>query len=775
VSNLPLLTRVTLAFAAGLLVAYHAPAPVALPAAAAAALLLPLAAGRARAPLLPLLAFLLLGIHAGTGSARQAAADCRQHIPDGARLQVFGTFESLAVAGAATVFRADSLRVAGRRLDCRGGVRALPPRAASAPVGAGVPVVAWGRWWAIPSERASPRRPERAGTLSLDSLRVRDGQPLRRVQRARGAAQERIRRLYGDRAPVAEALLLARSTALDPDLRDRFARAGLSHLLAISGLHVGLIAGGLLLLGNLLRLPRRRAALLAAGATVAYVGFLGAPHAASRAALQVVLLLSARMLQRPARPFALLAAAALILLALDPLAILDAGFQLSFAGAAGLVALRQQLQTALPTSLGRYLRDGLVTSIAATAATAPIAALHFGLVAPAGILANFAAVPLTALAVPAMVLSIAASALSWDLALLLAGGADLILALLEATASLAAALPAGHALVHRDAVLASLGATAVFLLLRRQLHAAAPPPGRPSQRRHSTLRFTLAAAPALALFLAWPAALRFGAGAVLEIHAIDVGQGDAFAIRSPAGRWILVDAGPASDRFDAGRARVIPYLLRRGANRLEAMVLTHPDADHIGGAASIIRALDVRAVIDPALPAGKPLYLDLLHTAAGRNIRWIPGRSGQQFHFDGALLTVLYPDSLALLDANGHWNDLSVVFKLEYGAFAALFLGDAPAAVEEALARAHGAELRADVLKVGHHGSRTSTSEALLESARPAIALIGVGRRNRYGHPDGGVLDRLSAYDVRVLRTDMRGAIVVKARRDGITQVVTTR
>jgi competence protein ComEC len=583
----------------------------------------------------------------------------------------------------------------------------------------------------------------------------------------RASIQQRFQLIFPRRSALAEAMILARKEGIDPEQRDRFARAGLAHLLAISGLHVGLIAGVLLLLGGILRLSPRATALGTIAATIAYVLFLGAPHAATRAALQVTLALLGRIWQRPADPFSLIAAAALLLLILDPLALLDAGFQLSFAGTAGIIALRRRLLDAIPGRLGRPIRESVAVSIAATLATAPITVVHFGQIAPIGVLANLLAIPVTGVAVPAIVVALGASFLATSLARFLGGAADLLLTLLDAIAAGAAAVPGGQLLIPRDAIFGWALAALLASLLAGRLA------GRGREVR-PLVRRAIAAAAVLALLTAWPLAARRLHDGRLEVHAIDVGQGDALAIRTPAGRWILVDAGPGGQGYDAGRARVVPFLLRQGARRVDALILTHADSDHIGGAGAILDAFEVGLVIDPGVAVGKSLYRELLHRAQRGRLRWIAARAEQEIRIDDVVIQVLQPDGPEL-DESRSTNELSVAFRLEYGQFGALFLGDAPAAVEEELVARHGAALRADLLKVAHHGSTTSTAEALLEVAAPRFAVISVGRRNRYGHPAPEVLERLERREIAVLRTDLAGTITLRAGRDGRVDVVTQR
>ncbi|MGH7506871.1 MAG: ComEC/Rec2 family competence protein, partial [Longimicrobiales bacterium] len=317
---------------------------------------------------------------------------------------------------------------------------------------------------------------------------------------------------------------------------------------------------------------------------------------------------------------------------------------------------------------------------------------------------------------------------------------------------------------------AALVGVALAILLARRLAAhgsAGSPP-------HRAMRRIAAAATIAAAVIAWPIAVRLAGDGALRIFAIDVGQGDALAVRTPAGRWIVIDAGPRTDRFDAGRARVVPFLLQHGARRIDLLVLTHPHADHIGGAQALFEAFDVAAVVDPAVPAAYDLYLGTLAAARAEESRWLAAREGRVLRVDDVVLEFLAPDS-ASLDARDDPNDYSVVFRLSFGRFRALFLGDAPEAVEEAIVAEHRTAVASQVIKVGHHGSRTSTGEALLEAAAPGIALVSVGERNRYGHPDPGVMARLARRGVRILRTDQRGTVTLRATAEAEIELLTSR
>ncbi|MGH7477392.1 MAG: DNA internalization-related competence protein ComEC/Rec2, partial [Longimicrobiales bacterium] len=588
---------------------------------------------------------------------------------------------------------------------------------------------------------------------------------------ARGAAQRRLRALFPERAPLAEALVLARTESLAPAVRDRFVAAGLAHVLAISGMHVGVIAAGLALLARVLRVRAALAGLAAAGGSLAYVAFLGAPHAACRAGLQLALLFGARLLQRPSDSTALIAAAAITLLAYEPLALGQPGFQLSFAGTVGIVRWAKPIGSmlgALPTGA----RQALAAGLAATLATGPIAAWHFGQAAPIGLPATLIAAPLLSVALPGLALALFAAAIHPDAGAFLAGAPDLALAALDVVASAAARVPYGQFAVSRPEAVAWAGACLLPFVLAR----IAP---RALGTARAGMRAGVLLAAGVASLTVLPAAHSLTRAGQLELHMLDVGQGDAIAIRTPGGRWILVDAGPAGERFDAGRSRVVPFLRRQGVSRLDLLVLTHPDLDHVGGAPAVLRWIGASRVIDPIRPAGRDAYLESLAEARRSGTQWLAARAGTRVMLDGAVLEILAPLPTGVgaqrhVDGGGAANDYSVVVRLVFGEFDALLMGDAPAAVEAALLGA-GQGRRVEVLKVGHHGSATSTSAAWLAATRPQLALIPVGRRNRYGHPNRLVLARLERAGARVLRTDEHGGVSIVARKDGGYAVRTER
>jgi competence protein ComEC len=371
--------------------------------------------------------------------------------------------------------------------------------------------------------------------------------------------------------------------------------------------------------------------------------------------------------------------------------------------------------------------------MAAQLAVLPIALAHFNQLSTVGVLANLAVVPLAGLATVLGLVAIAAAVMSAALAGWLLAATWPILLLLRGVVALAAAVPGavvnlpapGPAAVTSYVTALGLGLAAWHL---RATH-------RRRARPLAGLAVTLAVASGLATL--WPA-LRPADG-TLRVSVLDVGQGDAIVVEGPGGGAVLVDAGGGGPyRLDAGERVVAPFLWNRGVLRLTAAVVTHPDADHAGGMTAVRERFTVREPWDGSVGAG-PLALG------------------------GARLTPL------AAAAEGR-NDGARVLRLDLGLFSVLLASDVEAAGEQALASS-GVPLGATVLKVPHHGSRTSSGPAFVAAVRPAIAVVSVGRRNPYGHPDDDVLARLAAAGADIYRTDRDGAILIET--DGRILTVT--
>ncbi|MFZ5623301.1 MAG: DNA internalization-related competence protein ComEC/Rec2, partial [Gemmatimonadota bacterium] len=689
-------------------------------------------------PAVTLLALLFGRLH-GDIARLEAAGACAVRIPEGRVALRVRVAEPVGDGGG---------RIEVRPLDagCSGTVAARWPAGSSAPAGT-VSRVA-GRWIA---DRAGFARPR--GMLVVQETRPVGAEPTL-SDRLRNRITRSAERLYGQRAPMVEALIVGRRADLAPELRQGFSRSGLVHLLSISGFHIGLLAGWIVLLLRAAGLSRVRALVAGAGVAALYVVFLGWPSPAARAAVLAALLALGLIRQRRARADALLATSCLLVMIVDPWAVTDMSGWLSVAALWGAVTFSRWSDRALGPSVGWRT---LASSVGATLATAPITAATLGSVALGGVLLNFAGIPLAAVAVPGVLLSLLADGICRPLAASLAAGSGAALDLLERTAVWGGNLPGGW-------FPTATGARAALPWLLLLAFALWPVRARctwPEALR----RWAWCGAAALWLGLGSDlAALGGNASGTLALHLLDVGQGDAAAIRTPGGQWVLVDAGPRFRGDDAGRRVVIPFLRRHGVRRIAAIVISHAHADHVGGASAVLEQWPAALVLEPGVRFDDPLYLDWLADVGQRGLRWHRGRPGDGFELDGVRFRLLHPDP-----AWGRYgedlNEDSLVLLVEYGEFQALFAGDVGFPAEAVL---RGRVGRVDVLKLGHHGSAGSTGDVWLDELHPCVAVASVGR-NTYGHPAPATMERIRVRGIVFRRTDRDGTVTVTTDGSSMT------
>jgi beta-lactamase superfamily II metal-dependent hydrolase len=256
-------------------------------------------------------------------------------------------------------------------------------------------------------------------------------------------------------------------------------------------------------------------------------------------------------------------------------------------------------------------------------------------------------------------------------------------------------------------------------------------------------------------------------GDELQVHVLNVGQGDSILIIAPGGKSVLVDAGvPGSGRV------VLDAMKRYGVDHLDLMVATHAHADHIGGADEVMRRTKVSTVLDSKVPNSTKNYEDFLSAINETGAKYVPASPGQKFDLGGgATMTVLAPiqpffTKDQLRSGANEPNANSVVTRLDYGDFSMLLTGDAEAETEERL-MSKGANIKAKVLKVGHHGSRYASSEKFLRQGGFEAAIISDGPDNRYGHPSQDALDRLKHLGVKLYRTDLEGEVTILSHGSG--------
>jgi competence protein ComEC len=647
---------------------------------------------------------------------------------------------------------------AGDRVRLSGALRPLPHRRNPADFD-------YGAWL----ERRGVRSTFSGYDSTAVALIAREPGPLDRFA---NAARRHVRRTLALHVPAEEAravlaaLLLADRTGIDPATREAFAATGLMHLLAISGLHVLLVGMALYrLLKSVLhrlRWPWRRVEGFRAAVTLALLGAYilatGAPASAVRALVMAAVLIVGVALERSANTLNALGLAALVLLLARPTFLFDAGFQLSFAAVGAIVVFMPLFERWTPLRWRarqpwKWTTQMVLVSLAATLGTMPVLLWHFGRLPLAGLVLNLAAIPATALTLGSGLLMVLGAPLPGVAALAGASaqvGAEALLGVSRAGAEWLAWSDVGGTVRSGWGLGALVGGLVALAL--------AP---RPRHRWRA-----LGAAGALGCVAVWLPVLLGEARPTLDVLFFDVGQGDAALVTLPNGRTLLVDAGVRDPYTDQGERTILPHLRHTGTDRLDAVVVSHPHADHLGGLPTLLRAVRIAQVVHNGHNYESRLFAEADSLSRALGVRSRAVAAGDTLALDPTVhIHVLAPPHAPHPDEPA--NHGSVVLRLTYGATTFLFTGDAEAEAEHALADRYGELLRSDVVKVGHHGSRTSSTEPFVERVGAGIAVVSVARRNRYGLPSAEVLERWTEAGAEVLQTWESGAVWL--RSDGRT------
>jgi competence protein ComEC len=548
----------------------------------------------------------------------------------------------------------------------------------------------------------------------------------------------------GERRALLTGIVLGEDDGIDPAQHDAFESSGLLHLLAVSGQNMAITAVGVVTLARIVGVGRLVGEAVAILVVLSYALAVGWQPSVVRAAVAGVLASLAWIVARPRDRWHALAIGALVLLCWLPSSALEPGFQLSFAAVAAIfVALPRMSGVPEAYPVPRGLWDLVSVAIACGVVTAPIVWLHFGMVALWTVPANVAAEP----AMPSLIgLSLGAAAIDPVLpgaAAALAWLAGWCAAWIALVARVVSGWPSAE-VRSPVAVVAGLGVIATALVIRRL----------PGYRRRTA---TVGVVSVLLALGAAACALRpaphWTPPAGLRVTVLDVGQGDGVLVEAP-GAAVLVDEGPPE-------ADVAGQLRRLGLRSLTALVLTHPQRDHIGGAAGVIRALRVETVLDPALAVRGPEYDEALAAARQRAVPVVDARAGDVYRLGLLRLSVLWPDDPGLPGEDPNLN--AVVILASFGATDILLTADAESDVTRRL------RLRpVEILKVAHHGSEDPGLPDLLRVLRPRLAVISVGVGNDYDHPRPETIAALSAVPgLTTLRTDVNGRIVIES--DGRT------
>lgn len=580
-------------------------------------------------------------------------------------------------------------------------------------------------------------------------------------------------------ATVLEGILWGDRGQLPAAVRQEFSDTGTVHVLTTAGLHLGIFAALVTWLLVRLPIPRLVRTGIVICASWAYAALAGLHVPTIRAATMLTAGAIAYESGRGRSASAVLAAAAFAVALPHPLALLSPSFSMSFACVGGIALLSPALRDAglnddcgLPPRIIELAR----TSLAVQIAMWPFQALYFDAFTPWAVFANLVVVPLVGIIMALGGALLTATAVCPPLLAPFSNLAWWMLSFMIAVVDKFASLPHAHVDVPPP--------THMFLILYWLALAAAAWTLRDASRRQHLIRWAAPAAAALVLAYVAPG-IREALDTDLRVDAIDVGQADCILIRAPGMHAMLIDGGGRLERSGSNKVvaqpigdiiaarTVMPFLLRHWVLHLDAVVLTHPHGDHAGGLPVILARENVGVLYDSAQLYGGPAYQRALDVVRQRHTRYRVARRGESFDLGSTtLVKILEPELPLITGSSSDINNNSVVLRVEFGKVAVLLTGDAQSEAEARMLAHGGGDLRADILKVGHHGSAYSSTPAFLAAVHPKFAIISCGLHNVFGHPSPLTLAALRDAGARIYRTDLDGG--VEGETDGTHLLIRT-
>lgn len=573
--------------------------------------------------------------------------------------------------------------------------------------------------------------------------------------------------MKGDEANFLIGLLLGDRTDISEEIKKAFTNTGTIHVLAVSGSHVILVVTIIYIVLGLLRFPNKPKILITILALMYYTFLTGASPSIVRASIMSGIVLVGKFFEEKTDSYNVLGLSAVIMFLYDPKQLFDVGFQLSFSAVFSMVYFYPKLNSLvkkIPEPLEEFkiitpVWQLFALSLAAQIGTIPFTAYYFGKVSLISLFANLLVVPLVGVIVTIGLAGALFGVISMGIASIFSEANNLLAWFTLTFVKLAEQVP--YAVVNtatfglEETGLYSLVITWLFNVKDRVLH---------KRMLFGLLLFAIGV-----LYTS----IVFDEEKKLKVTFLDVGQGDGAVVELPTGETIVVDAGPISASYNAGEKIIGPYLRRSGISTIDAIITSHPHADHLGGVPYLMRHFTVKQTIDADQRLNSKLFFE--YDELEKVIDQLTVRAGMVKAFDNLRIYFLHPTGRFIdydsSDGYADVNESSVVFKLQYGATSFLFMGDAEIESEEHISRTYQEFLDSDVVKAGHHGSSTSSTEGLIRYATPDYVVVSVARFNKFKHPSKTVIRRFEEKNAKVLRTDQEGAIIFESDGTSIQRV----
>ncbi|HOU17130.1 MAG TPA: DNA internalization-related competence protein ComEC/Rec2 [Candidatus Marinimicrobia bacterium] len=562
--------------------------------------------------------------------------------------------------------------------------------------------------------------------------------------------------MSGEQNAILKALIVGVRGEISDETNQAFVDTGVVHVLSVSGMHVVYVTMVIMLILGFLRIPKKPKMVLAILGLGFYALMVDLRPSVNRAVIMAILTLIAQGWEKRANVYNTIAAAALIQSLFDPLQIFDMGFQLSFMAVISIVYVYRQLEYLLPLPLktsnikNRRLREIwqlFLVSLSALLGTIPITVFYFQRIPIISLVTNLAVVPLVGL-IGGLGFGQVILGFLWSGFNLTFGEVQtLLISLLTQIVKISGRVPIAYLTIP---AISLAGVYFGYLILLILLNL-----DKKRVQKVALFGFLIGIN-----FLIWTQNL---SKPVLQVTFLDVGQGDAIFLEFPNRETMLIDTGDRTFRRDYGELTIAPFLKRKGFQRIDYLALSHPHNDHIGGAPYLMRNFQIGEIWEPDISASSQIYREI-HTLA--DSLQIPIRhlyAGDCFPLAESLTVfVLHPSKAFLESHPPGFNDYSNVLKISYRQIDFLFCGDVEKFSESYLNLWH-TTLQSEILKVPHHGSSTSSSQTFLEQITPDLAVISVGKNNKFRHPSAGTIARYEALGTEIHRTDLSRALIINS------------
>lgn len=545
------------------------------------------------------------------------------------------------------------------------------------------------------------------------------------------------------------AILLGDKDKLSEDIQESFKTSNLSHMLAVSGAHVSYIILGLTYVLQNSIIGKKNGKIVCIFFLLVFMAITNFTPSVTRACIMAVLTLFSGIIYRKSDVYTNISVAALITLIFNPYSLLDLGFQLSYGGTIGIIIFIKRIQEKKSNSkVINYIKQMALVSIYANIIIIPIMMYHFNTVSFTFIISNIMASPILGIIVITGFLFIITSITVKPLTRLIAIFIKPILSILIKISQICSKLPFSNILVVTPYMFNVISYYAIILYCIKS-------------KKNNKCKIIICLLIVLILInfiiYIFPQKLR--------IFFIDVGQGDSTLIITPDKKTVLIDGG-GSDSFDVGEKVLLPYLLDRRILKIDYVLISHFDTDHCGGILTIMEKVKVKNIIISEQAEHSENYERFKKLMIHKRIRLIEVKKGDKIKIGRySEFKILFPTSRLL--SENPLNNNSIVAQFNYNNFKMLFTGDIEKLAEQQILKTEKAEIRADILKVAHHGSKTSSIPEFIKAVRPKIALIGVGKNNTFGHPNQQTIKNLENIKCRIYRTDLQGEIIIKIDQKG--------